>query len=103
MSINWNGGIVTYGKDPEVKGKLFDGKCYVFDQRISIPINQHEHVVVGTCYHCKQPTERYINCNYDPCHKQHLCCDECLDIHQGYCSEECRNLDSSKTLKTGSE
>src|SRR5690606_24974437 len=25
-----DGGIVTYGKDPEVKGRLFDGKCYVF-------------------------------------------------------------------------
>ncbi|KAA2302120.1 hypothetical protein FY526_21480, partial [Clostridioides difficile] len=31
-----DGGIVTYGKDPEVQGHLFDGKCYVFDERISV-------------------------------------------------------------------
>lgn len=98
-----NGGIITYGKDPEIKGKLFDGKCYVFDQRISVPINQHQYIVVGTCHHCKKPTEQYINCNYDPCHKQHLCCEDCMDIHQGYCSEKCRSLDYSEVLQTGSE
>lgn len=97
------GGIVTYGKDPEVKGKLFDGKCYVFDQRISVPINQHEHVIVGKCHHCQQPTERYINCNYDLCHKQHLCCDHCLERYQGYCSETCRQQDQAELLKTGAK
>src|SRR5690625_3972746 len=29
------GGIVTYGKDPEVQGKLWDGLCYVFDNRLT--------------------------------------------------------------------
>src|SRR5690625_5903240 len=34
------GGIVTYGQDPEVQGKLWDGQCYVFDERITVPINR---------------------------------------------------------------
>ncbi|BFH68549.1 UPF0176 protein YbfQ [Paenibacillus dendritiformis] len=91
-----DGGIVTYGKDPVTQGRLFDGSCYVFDERISVPINHtDESVVVGTCYHCGQPTENYINCADDTCHRQHLCCDACQDKHEGYCSEECREHDSA--------
>jgi len=86
------GGIVTYGKDPEVKGKLFDGKCYVFDERISVPINRTgEDVVVGRCYHCGKPEDRYINCKYDFCHRQHICCPECEEKYRGFCSPECED------------
>lgn len=91
-----DGGIVTYAKDPEVKGQLFYGKCYVFDERISVPINQLEDVVVGKCYHCGKPEDRYINCEYDMCHKQHICCPECEEKYQGYCSKECEENDMEK-------
>ncbi|MBJ6359951.1 rhodanese-related sulfurtransferase [Paenibacillus sp. GCM10012307] len=84
------GGIVTYGQDEEVKGHLWDGKCYVFDERISVPINHtDEDVVVGKCHHCGKPEDRYINCAHDPCHLQHICCEECEAEHNGYCSDEC--------------
>jgi UPF0176 protein len=88
-----DGGIVTYAKDPEVKGQLFYGKCYVFDERIAIPVNQVEDVIVGKCHHCGKPEDRYINCAYDMCHKQHICCPECEEKYQGYCTEECREKD----------
>lgn len=91
-----DGGIISYGKDPEVKGQLWDGKCYVFDERISVPINQVEETVVGKCYHCGKPTDRYLNCEYNLCHKQHLCCEECEQTYQGYCSEECIEQDMVK-------
>jgi hypothetical protein len=29
----------------------------------------------------------------DMCHKQHICCPECEEKYQGYCMEECRELD----------
>lgn len=84
------GGIITYGKDPEVKGRLFDGKCYVFDERIAVPINRtEEDVVVGKCYHCGKPEDRYINCAYDFCHRQHICCPECEEKYRGFCSPKC--------------
>ena len=57
-----HGGIATYGKHDEVKGQLWDGKMYVFDERISVPINQVEHVVVGRDYFDHTPCERYVNC-----------------------------------------
>ncbi|GJM77814.1 rhodanese-related sulfurtransferase [Paenibacillus timonensis] len=83
------GGIVTYGKDPQVNGRLFDGKCYVFDERISVPINRtEEDVVIGSCHHCDTTHDRYINCPV--CNLQYVCCEDCEDEHHGFCSETCR-------------
>lgn len=88
-----DGGIVTYGKDPEVQGRLFDGKCYVFDERIAVPINQtDEDVIVGKCHHCGKPEDRYINCDNDACHLQHVCCEECEELHHSCCSAECEEI-----------
>ncbi|MFB9753823.1 rhodanese-related sulfurtransferase [Paenibacillus hodogayensis] len=90
-----DGGIVTYGQDPEVRGAGFDGNCYVFDERISVRINQtDDHVIVGRCHHCGGPTDRYINCADDSCHLQHLVCVDCEDEHQGYCSTACEEHDT---------
>lgn len=88
-----DGGIVTYGKDEIAQGALFDGKCYVFDERQSVPINRtQDQVIVGRCHHCDAPTERFINCKYDFCHNQHLVCDHCLAEHEGFCSPDCKTL-----------
>ena len=97
-----DGGIVTYGKDPEVQGRGFDGNCYVFDERISVRINQtDEHTVVGECHHCGTKTDRYINCADDTCHLQHLVCDKCEEEHRGYCSPECAEHDLTAAGSAG--
>lgn len=84
------GGIVTYGKDSEVQGRLWDGKCYVFDDRIAVKINNtEEDKVISSCIHCGKPSDRYINCTNDDCHDQHFCCEECEEVHEGFCSVEC--------------
>ncbi len=91
-----DGGIVTYGKDPEVQGRLFDGKMYVFDERLSVRINQtDEHLTVGKCHHCGSLTDTMINCKDDTCHDQHLVCDDCLESHEQYCSDECKVHDAA--------
>ncbi|ACT00684.1 rhodanese-related sulfurtransferase [Paenibacillus sp. JDR-2] len=85
------GGIVTYGKDEEVKGRLWDGKCYVFDDRISVPINRtEEDVVIGKCHHCGKPEDRYVNCANMTCDKRHICCEACEAEHNRHCTEECK-------------
>ena len=85
------GGIVTYGKDPEVQGHLWDGKCYVFDERISVPINRtEEDMIIAKCHHCGTTEDRYINCANPVCNKQHVCCTDCEEEHQSFCSDECR-------------
>jgi len=89
-----DGGIVTYGQDPEVQGRGFDGNCYVFDERVSVRINQtDEHTLVGKCHHCGTATDRYINCKDDTCHLQHLVCDDCETTKRGYCSTDCETHD----------
>ncbi|HLR81126.1 MAG TPA: rhodanese-related sulfurtransferase [Bacillota bacterium] len=85
-----HGGIVTYGYDPEVQGALWDGKCYVFDERISVPINRHEHVVVGRDYFDGTPCERYVNCANPECNKQILCSEENEHKYMRGCTHECR-------------
>jgi UPF0176 protein len=92
------GGIITYGKDPDVKGALFDGKCYVFDERISVPINQIENVVVGRCYHCGKPEDRYLNCQYRFCNKQHVVCAACEEKYHHYCSPKCEEAEKDSPI-----
>ncbi|HEX7065054.1 MAG TPA: rhodanese-related sulfurtransferase [Bacillales bacterium] len=86
-----HGGIVNYGKDPEVQGKLYDGKCYVFDERRMVPVNRtDEDVVIGECYHCGKTEDRYVNCANPECNLQYICCEECEEKYKRSCSEECR-------------
>ncbi len=94
-----DGGIVTYGKDQDVQGSLWDGQCYVFDERITVGINHTEDFrVVGKCHHCGGPTERYMNCSNMECNLQHLCCEECEEKMQRSCSEECRHAEHRKAV-----
>ncbi|SDR05176.1 oxygen-dependent tRNA uridine(34) hydroxylase TrhO [Virgibacillus salinus] len=85
-----HGGIVSYGKDPNVQGELWDGQCYVFDERISVPINKKDHVVVGVDYFDGQPCERYVNCANPECNKQILCSEESEHKYMRGCTHECR-------------
>lgn len=85
-----HGGIATYGKDPETKGQLWDGQMYVFDERLTVPINQVEHVVVGRDYFDNQPCERYVNCANPECNKQILCSEENEHKYLRGCTHECR-------------
>lgn len=85
-----HGGIVTYGKDPEVQGQLWDGQLYVFDDRIGVPVNQKEHVIVGKDYFTGEPCERYVNCANPACNKKILCSEENEHKYMRSCSDECR-------------
>lgn len=85
-----HGGIATYGKDPDVRGDLWDGVMYVFDERISVPVNRVEHVVVGKDWFDGTPCERYINCANPECNRQMLCSEENEHTFLGGCSHDCR-------------
>ena len=84
-----HGGIATYGKDPEVKGQLWDGQMYVFDERLAVPINQVEHVIVGKDHFDGTPCERNINCSNPECNKKIIASEENEAKHLGGCTIEC--------------
>jgi UPF0176 protein len=94
-----HGGIVTYGKDENIKGKLWEGLCYVFDQRVAVPINHtEEYTVLTTCLHCGKPSDRYINCANIDCHNQHFQCEECEKKTFRSCSKECETAPRREQL-----
>ena len=69
-------GIATYGKDPEVQGELWDGKMYVFDERIAVDINHVDPVVIGKDWFDGTPCERYVNCGNPECNRRILASEE---------------------------
>lgn len=85
-----DGGIVTYGYDEQVKGELWDGSLYVFDQRISVPVNRVEHRIVGKDYITGEPCERYVNCANPECNEQMLMSEQTEYDYLRACSHECR-------------
>ncbi|MBK1830387.1 rhodanese-related sulfurtransferase [Verrucomicrobiaceae bacterium R5-34] len=85
------GGIVEYGKDPEARGENYDGECYVFDQRVGVPVNHVNPSTVSHCIHCGEESSRYVNCAYPPCNDQHFCCEKCEPASGRYCCEKCRD------------
>ncbi|WP_042473573.1 oxygen-dependent tRNA uridine(34) hydroxylase TrhO [Bacillus ndiopicus] len=93
-----HGGIATYGKDPETKGQLWDGQMYVFDERLTVPINQVEHVVVGKDHFDGTPCERYINCANPECNKQILTSEENEAKHLGGCTIECTKHERNRYI-----
>lgn len=85
-----HGGIVSYGKDPGVRGEKFEGKCYVFDERIGVAVNRTGGAtVVSRCRHCGVPSDRYVNCAWKPCNERHFSCDACEREHARYCDRAC--------------
>jgi UPF0176 protein len=86
-----DGGIVTYGKDPEVRGRDFEGLCYVFDERVGVEVNHTEtRRVISHCRHCGVEHPHYANCRLPECNEQIFVCPACRESLGLYCDEGCR-------------
>ncbi len=83
-----HGGIIKYGK--EARGEDFEGKCYVFDSRLSVDVNSINPVVISTCYNCGTTTHKIINCANPECNEHFTQCDDCGVIMNGCCSDACK-------------
>ncbi len=72
-----DGGIVSYMR--EFPNENFLGKLYVFDSRISVGFytDDPKHQIVGKCYLCQQPSERYTNCVNNDCNRKVIACEPC--------------------------
>lgn len=69
------GGIVKYGEAYGDEG-LWEGKCFVFDKRMSIAFSDNSKDI-GECVHCGGKTSKYINCANKQCNKLILVCESC--------------------------
>ncbi len=72
------GGIVTYME--KYPGQDFKGSLYVFDNRLVMSFNMDDpnREIVGRCVVCQKPSENYVNCKDNFCHRHFICCSECL-------------------------
>jgi UPF0176 protein len=82
-----HGGIIKYGK--EAGGEDFEGKCYVFDNRIAVDVNSVNPTVVSKCYNCGKVTPKMINCANPECNEHITQCDDCGTELLGCCSTAC--------------
>lgn len=84
-----HGGIIKYGK--EAGGEDFEGKCYVFDNRVAVDINSVNPQVISTCRNCGTRTAKMINCANPECNEHFTQCDDCGEKLDGACSELCQS------------
>lgn len=84
-----HGGIIKYGK--EVAGKDFEGDCYVFDNRVKVPVNTVNPTIISTCRNCGTTTNKMINCANPKCNEHFTQCDACGTMLEGCCSTECQS------------
>ncbi len=82
-----HGGIIKYGK--EAGGEDFEGKCYVFDNRLTVDVNKVNPKVISTCFNCGTETTKMINCANPECNEHFTQCDNCGEKLQGCCSSTC--------------
>lgn len=81
-------GIIGYAK--ETGGKDFDGSLYVFDGRVSVPVNQVNPTAIASCKKCGTATFRNLNCANVECNEQFNMCEACSAEMEGACSDACK-------------
>lgn len=86
-------GIVTYME--KYPNEDFKGKLYVFDNRILMGFDTEspKHDIVGRCVGCNAPSENYINCSNDKCHRHLIVCRDCYNADgTATCPQGCRAM-----------
>lgn len=84
-----HGGIIKYGI--EEGGEDFEGKCYVFDNRIVADVNKVNPTIVSSCHICGDHSDRMVNCANPECNKHVPICETCAEAMEGACSEKCKS------------
>jgi len=86
------GGIVKYAEKYGNDG-FYEGKCFVFDDRIAVPVNTSDTaVIVGSCKHCNTKSDTYRNCANKACNALFLACDVCNTALNNTCTEVCKGI-----------
>lgn len=82
-----DGGIVKYAK--ETGGKDFEGKLYVFDNRVVVDVNSVNPNIVSVCKICGTTSARMVNCANAECNEHFVLCESCGEKMEGCCSDAC--------------
>ena len=86
------GGVIKYAQKYGDEG-YFEGKCFVFDDRIAIAVDKTPNAkIVGQCAICGSANDIYRNCSRAECNKLFLACDNCWETLNHACSEYCAEV-----------
>ena len=81
------GGIINYAN--KIGDAHYKGKCFVFDDRLAVPIEKNQEQPLAKCEITDQPSDSYMNCHNMDCNKLFVCSEEGAKKYDGCCSEEC--------------
>jgi len=84
-----HGGIIKYGL--EAGGEDFEGKCYVFDNRVAVDVNKVNPKVISECHVCGTKSDRMVNCANPVCNLHVPICEACGWEMDGACSAACKD------------
>ncbi len=82
-----DGGVIQYGLDEGQKH--WEGKLFVFDDRLVVRLSEEEAEPIAECTHCGTTVDTYLNCANMDCNALFICCAACTTAHKGCCSDKC--------------
>ena len=80
-------GIINYSQ--KENRAHFKGKCFVFDDRLAVPVNNDDQTPIARCFITSVLCDTYINCANPDCNELFICSEEGAKKMQGCCSEIC--------------
>ncbi|MCA9398572.1 MAG: rhodanese-related sulfurtransferase [Candidatus Omnitrophica bacterium] len=84
-----HGGIINYAKEQD--GAHYKGKCFVFDDRLTVPIEKDQKEPLTYCEITGEPCDQYLNCANPDCNKLFICSEEGARQMEGCCSDACKS------------
>lgn len=77
------GGIHAYAdKFPDTH---WEGKLFVFDDRLAIDVNEKNKEPITNCDICNQRGDIVLDCSNKKCHEMFVCCKKCKEKFNGTC------------------
>ncbi|MBI1936452.1 rhodanese-related sulfurtransferase [Candidatus Woesearchaeota archaeon] len=83
------GGILKFGE--EYPDTYWEGKCFVFDDRLAIDLNKKNKDTLNNCAWCSKPCDDYTNCHNLDCDRLFICCEECKEPNNKSCCGGCKS------------
>ncbi|QZA59170.1 rhodanese-related sulfurtransferase [Candidatus Rhabdochlamydia porcellionis] len=93
-----DGGVINYGKQESTA--YWKGKLFVFDDRLSVCIDEKIDEVISQCAYCKTNSDTYYNCANMDCNELFLCCPACAKKLKGCCSNTCMSASRVRPYQT---
>jgi UPF0176 protein len=85
-----DGGVINWGLKEGTKH--WDGKLFVFDDRMAVPLAD-ESCTISTCHYCGQQSDTYYNCANMDCNELFISCPVCIQELQGCCCTSCQQAE----------